>query len=55
MRRVASAAMEAFRVQLEHNVPNSSPWHSSAQLHYAITYWIEHRHKGENLDAASDG
>jgi len=46
MGRVASAgdnaAMESFWALLQRNVLNTGPWRTRAELHYAITYWIEH-------------
>jgi len=45
MGRVASAgdnaAMESFWALLQRNALNTGPWHTQAELHYAITYWIE--------------
>ena len=46
MGRVTSAgdnpAMESLWVLLQHNVLNTGPWRARAELHHAITYWIEH-------------
>jgi len=46
MGRVASAgdnaAMESFWALLQRNVLKVGPWHTRGELHYAITYWIEH-------------
>jgi putative transposase len=37
-----NAARESFWALLQCNVQNTGPWHARAELHYAITYWIEH-------------
>ncbi len=37
-----NAAMESFWALLQRNVLNTGPWRTRAELHYEITYWIEH-------------
>lgn len=46
MGRVASAGdnsgMESSWALLQRKVLNTGPWPTRADLHYAITHWIEH-------------
>ena len=59
MGRVASAgdnaAIESFWALLQRNVLNTGPWRNRAELHYAITYWIDHTTTEEDANAGSDG
>ena len=34
--------METFWALLQRNLLNAGPWRTRTELHYAISYWIEH-------------